>query len=560
MASLLSLVPLTYVLCGLLPLCLVPYARLQRSKPGATGLLVVLFGLSLWSTSYGLLLVASSYATMLGLGTLVVFGGQLAAIGYFLLAVEFTDTVPLTRRLLVVVAVVTAFVPFLSITEPFHGLLWGYAARPVINTTTVGPLVEAVIVVMLGVAIAASALLVVDVVTAPGVRRKQSFALVLAGVPTIIITVVDVFVLETAYSVLSFGVLVSVFVLAWALFRMDFLDVVPVGRKRIVEEMRDAAVVLDGDDRVVECNPAARRLVGVSPNYGGMPVEQFFRSVPDAVEQFRSAYGVDTQIAVDVGEGTRHFHLQISRLDESRTSTDAGRLIVLRDVTTLKRRERALQERETELEFLHQVLVRVLRHNFRNDLTVVRGYAELLAAETDDEHAELIDPIIETSDELIDTTRKARIIERVIDRETATRSVDLAAVLRDLIEEYRDASSTASFTFDAPDRCVVETDPWLEIAFETLIENAVEHNDNPDPTVEVCLDRTDSCVTVTIDDDGPGIHPDELAVLEEGEETPMKHVSGIGLWIVHWVVDRSAASISFATDDGGTRVSVRIPA
>ncbi|WP_436345268.1 histidine kinase N-terminal 7TM domain-containing protein [Natronorubrum sp. FCH18a] len=555
-----SLIPIAYLCGGLLPLFLVPYSRTHGEKPGRTGLIVALVGLSIWTMAYGLALSASSYLTVLGLGSFVILGGQLAAFGYLLLAIEYTGLFELTPRFVGGVAAIPILVQFLTLTDPLHYHLWGTTASPVVNTAAAGPVGRLIVLSTLAIGTVAALLLVADAVTATGVRRRQSGALVAAGVPTLLITVVDIYVIdEYVYSILPFGVVTSAFVVAWALFRMDFLDVVPVGRKRIVEEMDDAAIVVDAEDRVVECNPAARRLSTLDRDYVGVSLEKFFGTVPDPICQFSGEDGVDTEVTITVDEERRHLHLKVSRLDDSRSTTAAGRLIVLRDITALKRREQALEQREAELEFLRQVLARVLRHNIRNDLTVVRGYAASIADEADGDTATMATKIVDTSDDLLATSQKARTIERVVDRDDTADTVDLSAMLDSLVREYRGTHSAATVSLDAPPECLLETDPWLESAFDILLENALDHHDGSHPTVEVSVDRATDRTTVTIDDDGPGIPRSELAVLEQGEETPLEHGSGIGLWIIHWIIDRSAASIRFDTGTDGTRVSIRIP-
>jgi signal transduction histidine kinase len=72
------------------------------------------------------------------------------------------------------------------------------------------------------------------------------------------------------------------------------------------------------------------------------------------------------------------------------------------------------------------------------------------------------------------------------------------------------------------------------------------------------VDRAEGTVTVTVEDDGPGIPAEEVEVLDREVETALQHGSGLGLWIVKWVIERSDASIAFDATDG-TRVDITIP-
>jgi sensor histidine kinase regulating citrate/malate metabolism len=70
----------------------------------------------------------------------------------------------------------------------------------------------------------------------------------------------------------------------------------------------------------------------------------------------------------------------------------------------------------------------------------------------------------------------------------------------------------------------------------------------------------DGWVAVSVADDGPGIEPTEYDVLKRGTETPLRHGSGIGLWIVKWGVDHLGGRISFdERDPRGTAVTVCVP-
>jgi signal transduction histidine kinase len=94
-----------------------------------------------------------------------------------------------------------------------------------------------------------------------------------------------------------------------------------------------------------------------------------------------------------------------------------------------------------------------------------------------------------------------------------------------------------------------------------LGENAAVHNDADDP--EVTVRATGGGATplqMTVTDNGPGIPEHELTPIRAGEETDLEHGSGLGLWLVEWGVAALDGRLSFEADDGGTRVTIQLPA
>ena len=98
---------------------------------------------------------------------------------------------------------------------------------------------------------------------------------------------------------------------------------------------------------------------------------------------------------------------------------------------------------------------------------------------------------------------------------------------------------------------------------ETFTAWVDENDDAATPRVEITA-RTPTIdggvVELTIADNGPGIPTDEKEVLLDGEETPLKHGSGLGLWIVNWIITRTGGRISFERNEPrGSRVTLAVP-
>jgi signal transduction histidine kinase len=209
-------------------------------------------------------------------------------------------------------------------------------------------------------------------------------------------------------------------------------------------------------------------------------------------------------------------------------------------------------------------------------LTVVRGQAEVLAERTDGEQRRMAETIVDRSEQLVETTEKARAIERVIDSDEGRVALDLRSVVNRSVANVAAVHGDAEYDVRITEQVPVRAHRALPYAVENLVENAVEHSstspasqarrdavDHGDGTPSVTItavDDGDGTVELRITDDGPGISQSELDVLADREETPLQHGSGVGLWLVSWVVERSGGDLDFDTGDDGTTVTVRLDA
>jgi two-component system, OmpR family, sensor histidine kinase CiaH len=96
-----------------------------------------------------------------------------------------------------------------------------------------------------------------------------------------------------------------------------------------------------------------------------------------------------------------------------------------------------------------------------------------------------------------------------------------------------------------------------------LVDNAIRHAAAGRRTVAVAVRGFDGRAVLTVDDDGPGIGPDDLPhVFDRFWRAPNapKGGTGLGLSIAQWIVDRHGGSIAAANrPGGGARFEVRLP-
>ncbi|MFC6766155.1 PAS domain S-box protein, partial [Natrinema soli] len=328
----------------------------------------------------------------------------------------------------------------------------------------------------------------------------------------------------------------------------------------LFENVPDAVVSvtqLEDGPVVEETNPAFERTFGYDEDdLVGNPLDQYVvpaDRIADAEtlnRRGRRGEIGDAEVKRRTANGLRDFRLRVVPMEMDGSSDRAFGLYT--DITAQKQRQKRLE-----------ILNRVLRHDLRNGMNIINGCAEMLTDSSDGANHEYVETIRNRASELTGLAEKTRAVERVLDREEAPAGpIDLSAAVEraaDRLERAHEADIDCSL----PDRTFARADEYLQTAVFQILENAVEHSDRARLTIDVTLqDRPDDeIVTVSIADDGPGMPDEERELLEGNREiTQLRHGSGLGLWLVNWIVRQAGGRLSFADNDPrGTVVTLEVP-
>ena len=194
-------------------------------------------------------------------------------------------------------------------------------------------------------------------------------------------------------------------------------------------------------------------------------------------------------------------------------------------------------------------------HEIKNPLTSLRSASDTLrVAKTDKQRAKLIDIIqqdVSRMDRLITDISKASKVDANLARETA-QTLDVSEILNNITEFYEQTRSG-----DVPDvinQSEINPDKPIYIrAFETpfaqvlrnLIDNALTFSDVDGEVrvkAEVKMGAKSERVIITIDDDGPGIPPDNLETVfdrfytQRPKGAQFGSHSGLGLAICRQII------------------------
>jgi PAS domain S-box-containing protein len=209
------------------------------------------------------------------------------------------------------------------------------------------------------------------------------------------------------------------------------------------------------------------------------------------------------------------------------------------------------QEREQQL----RVFERMLRHNVRNEMTVAKGGLASLAEDLPADRREEIESVMGALDDLHALTEGAHdVLEELLTTQART-PLDLERVVRDVVEPYRERDPAVEVRVDGVEDLSVVATPSIERALDELVSNAIEHATDDRPTVTVTTDLRPNRVILEVIDDGPGIPPADANVLTDDQDiTPLFHGSGLGLWLVRWIVTRSQGSVQYRERESGGSV------
>lgn len=529
----------------------------HRFEPAATAFLGVMVALGTWSFAYGTQLGFTTLAVQLPIQRVVLVVAGAVPTLWLVFVLQYTDRVErLAAGPVALLAVEPVAFAVLTLSNPVHGLVLEDAALVAVGNSfavsiSFGP-AYVVHVAYSYALIAASLGLLVAEYRESEFYRSQIALLVLGPLPAL--------VTHAAHSLgYDLGPLPAVDLtpivftftgFLFAVVQFDLLDRVPVARAHALEETIDGFVVLDAEGNVVSFNPASRRILS-SPAVG----RSFWECYPDADADERGLEAIDGTTLTTSADG---IGLTIDVSCSSMTDRGGhpiGSVVTFRDVTD----RHAYEQR---LEVAH----RVLRHNLRNQMNVVHGWAEYIAATGPEEYARPARRITETTEELLALSEKT---QAMIATATALHGepmpVSVPAHVDSLVASVRSEHPEVTIDPEVPAEVTVllPDESLLEVALWNLVENAILHNDAAEPRVRVTVERADESPTVRVSvaDNGPGIDEMEQRVLREGSETPLHHGSGLGLWLVYWSVTAAGGEVTFETNDPrGSVVSFTLPA
>jgi len=304
----------------------------------------------------------------------------------------------------------------------------------------------------------------------------------------------------------------------------------------------DGVIILDEALQIRFTSPNAissLHRMGIHSYTNGLQLEEIGFD-QDAAE---TAFRLRVPVTEEIERGETSVLIQAIPLLEHGRST--GAMLLVRDVTDLRTRDRILLSKD--------VTIREIHHRVKNNLQTIAALLRLQGRRLRTTEAQ---EAIQESERRI---RSIAIVHETLTKDT-TDVVDFAEIIGPLVRVVEETVSTPELQlhFDVEGEAGLipgEIATPLAVALNELMQNAVDHAFPVDEFgageghVRVRLGRRPGELAIDVIDDGVGLPPD--FTLESSR--------GLGLSIVQGLVTSELGGSLEVKDDHGTRVSLRVP-
>ena len=369
---------LPLLISGLTTLSLGIFAKVKQIKARGTDVFTIsMFIVTFWSIPNALEMAATELDVKLFWANMQYFAYCLSPVSLLVLCLEFTHYKrKINKKIISLLLIIPCITLLLVWTNSWHGLIrydvymdytgdypiivkkygiWFYVHALYsyfLNLYAIGALIKAMI-------------------TTKSFYRRQIAQLLLGTCLIVVPNLIYITGLSPVNSDITpifFGPAGAI--ILWSIFHSGMFELVPIARTAVIEAMEAGVIVIDVQGRVLDMNPAFKRIAKISLiRYYLTPIEKICKNIPDVAKIMMDRTLSHVDFTIYDNEQPKVYEIIISQLNDKK-GNNIGMLGLIYDITDKKLAQKeyaehqwrmaVIDERERMSRDLHDNLGQVL--------------------------------------------------------------------------------------------------------------------------------------------------------------------------------------------------------
>ncbi len=492
---------------------------------------------------------------------------------WFFFAVSFANYAWAFRwQVIVSLAILPTITMVMSLTDPFHHLMFGEAQFETQNGVLafVRPYhfwfwVHTVYSYILFVA--GSAIIIHYVIKSGPLFFRQGIVMIIGALLPFVANLIYLG-LNGSSSIqvdpTSVALSLACAFFAWGIFKNKLLELIPIARSTLFEWTDDVVLIVDVNERIVDINPAASTLLDwPAKNLVGQTLNA---NCPHPFGELSGITSFPAELKFYGEDGEVHFKVFVKSLYNKKKER-LGRLLTLHNITSMKQNEMALIKAKEVAENATRAksdFLATMSHEIRTPMNAVLGFASLLLdTKLDSEqrsYSETIDisgrSLLRLIDDILDFS-KIEAGKVTIERHPIIVHSMVEEAMDSISEKAAQAGIELSYFVDINVPSVIEGDPArIQQVLMNLLGNAIKFTHKGEISVHVdCEDiparfGDDFQLRFQVHDTGIGIPANRIEHIfdsftqADSSTTRQYGGTGLGLTICKRLCERMGGEIS----------------
>lgn len=352
--------------------------------------------------------------------------------------------------------------------------------------------------------------------------------------------------------------------IALGIVRFRIFDLVPLARKQVLDTIRDAVIVLDREERIVDVNPATEQIIGKRSNRMiGFPLIEFIPWLAMYMAEQQNKPDFNIEISLN----DRFYDIQCSALHGKKGQV-RGKILVIRDITARKETEdmlistntqlkREIKERELAIADL-DAFAHTVAHDLKNPIGSLIGVGELMDERLNNNFPDLktySDIVRQSGYRMLRIVNELLLLASVRKIDVERKPLDMNVILQEVKTRLKEMIDEYQATIIEPETwpVIMGYGPWIEEVWTNYISNGIKYGGTPPVLIlQATLTESGQHVLLSIQDNGNGLPPSALETLfNEYVRFSDLNVegSGLGLSIVKRIVEKLGGEVSVSSEN-----------